>query len=287
MVKLITVSTHSAGYLPWLEKSCERFNVELIKLGYGQKWLGFSWRFKLIIDYLKSIDPNELIIFIDAFDVLLLRPLDDIEEYYNNIIKMSNKKIIISTDRNINNITEIIARYAFDTCKDVRICAGSYLGKAKHILEIINKLEYEDDDDDQVLFTKYFKDNPNDVYIDINNIFFLTYSNCSNDILMNTNINIKNKSLRYMNSKPFFIHGNDNTYMHNVLLKLGYDISEEQINHIKNEYKIIINKKQHIFNKFNKFKKFKTYIKKYDFFKIIVLLVFILFFILFFIFIIK
>ena len=34
MVKLVTVATHSKSYLPWLEESCRRYNVELIKLGW-------------------------------------------------------------------------------------------------------------------------------------------------------------------------------------------------------------------------------------------------------------
>ena len=55
-------------------------------------------RYILLINYLETIDRNELIIFIDAYDVLLLRPLDDIEELFNNIVKITNKKIIVSMD---------------------------------------------------------------------------------------------------------------------------------------------------------------------------------------------
>uniref|UniRef100_A0A6C0EC09 Uncharacterized protein n=1 Tax=viral metagenome TaxID=1070528 RepID=A0A6C0EC09_9ZZZZ len=32
MVKLITVVTHGEGYFKWLEESCKRYNVNLIKL---------------------------------------------------------------------------------------------------------------------------------------------------------------------------------------------------------------------------------------------------------------
>ena len=244
MVKLITVATHDDGYLPWLEKSCKRFNTELIKLGYGQKWLGYSWRFRLIIDYFKTIDPEEIIIFIDAYDVIMLRPLDDIEEYYNNIIKMTNKKIIISEDKPYNQFINMLARIYFGTCKDTRINAGSYLGKAKHILEILNKLKYNDDDDDQVLFTSYFKNNPEEIYIDTDNIFFFTRDNQLDDILKDDNIKFNNKELTYMNSKPFFIHATNNTYMDKLILKLGYKISDKNINNISVKYHEIVNKKR-------------------------------------------
>ena len=49
-----------------------------------------------MIDFLKNIDCNELVCFVDAYDVILLRSLNNIENYYINIIKMTNKKIIIS-----------------------------------------------------------------------------------------------------------------------------------------------------------------------------------------------
>jgi len=239
MVKLVTVVTHIDGYLPWLEKSCKRFNTKLIKLGYGQKWLGFSWRFKLMIDYLKTIDPNELVIFIDAYDVMMLRSLDNIEEYYNNIVKMNKCKIIISEDKAIPFYQEIIGKIYFNDYKDARPNAGSYMGRAKDILEIISKINqninYEDDD--QMLFTKYYKNNLNEFYIDTSNIFFLTRANQLNDILTDSNINIKNHELTYINSKPFFIHGNAHTYMDQLILKLGYRISNNKIKEIEFKYK--------------------------------------------------
>lgn len=262
MVKLITVATHTDGYLPWLEKSCERYNVNLVKLGFGQKWLGFSWRFKLIIDYLENINPNELVVFIDAYDVLLLRPLDNIEEYYNYIIKMTGKKIIVSKDKNINSFIDFLSKIYFGTCNSFRICAGSYMGKAKDILDFLNKINknINDDDDDQQLFTKYFKNNLNEIYIDTDNIFFLVRCHLLKDILEYKNIKIKNRKLTYLNSKPFFIHGNSNTLMHNLILKLGYKISNEEI---KNT---ILKNKNNYENKLKKYylnqciKKFKYYI---------------------------
>jgi hypothetical protein len=240
MVKLVTVATHIDGYLPWLEKSCKRFNIKLIKLGYGQKWLGFSWRFKLMIDYLKTIDPNELVIFIDAYDVMMLRPLNNIEEYYNNIIKMNKCKIIISEDRAIPFYQDIIGKIYFDDYKSSRINAGSYLGKALDILEILSNINknINDDDDDQILFTEYYKNNLNQFYIDSSNIFFVTRVNHLDDILNDPNIKIKNNKLTYINSKPFFIHGNGHTYLHNLILKLGYRISNRKIDQIINNYKI-------------------------------------------------
>ena len=254
MVKLITVATHNEGYLPWLEKSCKRFNIELIKLGYGQKWLGFSWKFKLMIDYLKNINPNELIIFIDAYDVIMLRPLDDIEEYYNYIVKITNKKIIISEDKNLDKFVEFTSEIIFGKCKNTRINSGTYLGKASNLLEMFNRLDFNNDDDDQILLTSYVNKYPEEIYIDTDNIFFLVRSNKLNDILKDKNIKINNHKLTYLNSKPYFIHGNYYTYMHNLILKLGYKISNKKIKEIIHKFKQKLNKKRINDFKENKYK---------------------------------
>jgi hypothetical protein len=243
MVKVITVATHYDGYLTWLEKSCERFNVELIKLGYGEKWLGYSWKFKLMIDYLKTLDPNDLIIFIDAYDIILLKPLDDIEEYYNNIIKTTNTKIIIAYEKRSTMIYEQINKLYFGSCNGLRINSGSYLGKAYDILGILGKIKFNNDDDDQQVFTSYCNKNSNDIYIDVDYNFCLVSTNILNNILNNKNIKIKNNELTYMNSKPYFIHGSGNTYMHDLILKLGYEISNKEIKKITYNYYNTVNKR--------------------------------------------
>jgi hypothetical protein len=268
MVKLVTVATHIDGYLPWLEKSCKRFNTKLIKLGYGEKWLGFSWRFKLMIKYLKTINPNELVVFIDAYDVMMLRPLEDIEEYYNNIVKMNKCKIIISEDKAILLYQEIVGKIYFNDYKDARLNAGSYMGKAKDLLEIISKINQtiNNEDDDQIIFTEYYRNNLNEFYIDSSNIIFLTRTNQLNDILLDLNINIQNNKLTYINSKPFFIHGNGHTYMHNLILKLGYKISIDDIKEIEYKYK----KKVFQINIYY----IKTYLKKNRFYFFLILFIF-------------
>ena len=95
MVRLVTVATHSQFYFPWLLESCKRYNTKIEVLGWGEKWKGFTWRFSLMIEYLKSLDPEEIVCFIDAYDVILLRPLEDIVSYFNDIIKMTILIILI------------------------------------------------------------------------------------------------------------------------------------------------------------------------------------------------
>jgi len=52
---IVTVATESKYYFPYLVQSCERNGIKLKVLGYGEKWLGFNWRLRKMIEYLKTL----------------------------------------------------------------------------------------------------------------------------------------------------------------------------------------------------------------------------------------
>ena len=249
MVKLITVATDKKGYYKWLEASCKRYNVDLITLGMNQKWQGFTMKYILLINYLKTIDRNELIIFIDAYDVLLLRPLDDIEELFNNIVKITNKKIIVSMDgsniyslNSIDNILYKLENLYFGKCKSLSINAGTYMGRVKDILDILyemtNDLNIDPSLDDQILMTNHCNNNKDKYYIDHNNNIFYVVTHTLTDIMKYIQLD-SNNNVIVNNTKPYFIHGNANTILDNLILKLGYNITDIEI---KNNYNFFYNK---------------------------------------------
>jgi hypothetical protein len=57
-MKLVTVATHNDKYFPALQESCDRLGYNLVILGWGEKWQGFAWRFKLVRDYLETQPPE-------------------------------------------------------------------------------------------------------------------------------------------------------------------------------------------------------------------------------------
>lgn len=242
MVKLVTVATHSECYFPWLQESCKRYNTNLEILGWGEKWQGYTWKFTLMLNYLKTLDPEELVCFVDGYDVLLLRPLDEIQSYYENINKISKKKIIIGIDLFDNELYKSIVNFYFSSCNNFNINSGVYIGKAKDLFEIISTAKGSSDNkaDDQVIITKYCCANSDIFYIDKDSTFILNFNN-TDEIGNNPNIKIKknnnNFSLSYKNAKPFFVHGPGNTEMFYLLKKLNYNITDEQIAQIKSKIK--------------------------------------------------
>jgi DNA-directed RNA polymerase subunit H (RpoH/RPB5) len=82
-MKLITYATHNTGYFNSLKESAKKNNFELIIIGYGNKWEGFTKRINDIILYLKNINNNELVCIIDAFDCIVLGNAEEMKKKYN------------------------------------------------------------------------------------------------------------------------------------------------------------------------------------------------------------
>src|SRR5947207_2162558 len=117
-----TVATHSERYFPSLLASCERHNCRLVVLGWQQKWQGFSWRYNLVKDYLQSLDKNEIVCFIDAFDVIILQDANKIAEAFRRL----NVPLVFSVEKEYQNRFHRLAyRKMFPyKCQGFNVCAG-------------------------------------------------------------------------------------------------------------------------------------------------------------------
>lgn len=226
---LVTVATHSDGYFPWLLQSCKRFDAPLNVLGWGQVWKGYGWRLQLIIDFLNSIPDNDLVCFIDAFDVILLKPLRDLEEcYYHNAKKDT---LLIAEERPQTWIEKSGAYITFGKCNGSFINAGSYIGPAYVIKNVL--ASFDNVIDDQVRLVSYCKTQIDQVSIDKTSSCFLTVSS------MFKEFDIKLLSLY----DPCILHGAMNTNMNNVIRLLGYDMTLEQERLLNQYHKSSIYKK--------------------------------------------
>ena len=230
-MRLVTVATHSAGYFDFLQQSCTRNNIKLDVLGFGEKWQGFGWRMNMVQDYINSIqDDNEVICFIDAYDVIVLRPLDEMEALFRLFSKTTGTDIIIGHEKHVSIFIHILGKIIFGDCDGVAINAGTYIGfkgAIKKMLDTAKSYDSSLDSDDQVLITKYATNNINSIYIDTGSIFFLTIANQLSNFDIDTVV-INNGELFYKGTAPFFAHGCGNTCMNSLVERLGYKMTEVQ-----------------------------------------------------------
>ena len=148
-LKNIVVATEKKGYYNVLEQSCQRHNIELIPLGLGQKWTGFTMRYKLLHEYLKTLNEEEIVMINDAYDVIILENSDIIIDKF----KSFNKNIVFCTQ------DSLLTRLVFPKCKIYEniIAIGSVIGYVKYLKEMVEllfKYEYlweKYNSDDQII----------------------------------------------------------------------------------------------------------------------------------------
>jgi hypothetical protein len=125
-MKLITYATSKAGYLEALEKSATRNGFDIIILGQGKKWIGWTQKFMDIGEYLDSLpDKEEIVCFVDGYDCVVLGTSEEMMRDYK---KKKTDKVILSTDIFDDNLL-------FN-----RLNSGCYLGKIAKIQELLKNV---------------------------------------------------------------------------------------------------------------------------------------------------
>ena len=237
---ITTVSTHNKYYFHYLKNTCKKNGKNLIVLGYGEKWKGFNWRFKIILEYAKKLKSDDIICVVDGYDVISVRNLEHLPNIFKQLQKEKNCKIIVGYDnlKYTNLLNKLLVYFKFGKCNGYQLNAGTYIGYVKDVIYIINKLLYlnsNDDSDDQILLTKYCDSNINDVYIDIDNKLFLTIDAPFQEAAKF--LEFKNDRVFYNKQEPFFIHGPGKTFLNDIIIKLNYDTQNNSLKDIKNNLK--------------------------------------------------
>ena len=240
---IVTVATESQYYFPYLVESCERHGQKLEVLGFDEKWQGFNWRFKKMINYLKTLPKNDIVCFVDGYDVVCTKDLKLLVTTFKNIKNEKKCKIIVGNDFVVNPMLRQVQNL-FGKCKNKFINAGTYIGYAKDLLDILqymHKYNSNNTADDQILLTNYCISFPHDIYVDIYNDIFLVIGHSFNDLKYK--ITFENNEIIYNNKfKPFFVHGPGSTYLDYIIKNIGCNHTDKNL--IQNQiYKDYWNKK--------------------------------------------
>jgi hypothetical protein len=232
-IHIVTVATHSDYYFPYLVKSCKKNNKELEVLGFDQRWKGFNWKFRLMIDYLKELKKNDIVCFVDGYDVICTRNLNELKEEFIKLRNDNNCKIIVGHDKIKKNFMSYFNNLYFGKCNDIKINTGTYIGYVYDLKIIIQKmydLEPYNIADDQILMTKYCNLFKGDIYIDVDNKLFLTIARPFSEI--DNLLTIRNNEIIYNKNKPFFLHAPGQTYLDNTIKLLGYKLNNDDIKYL-------------------------------------------------------
>jgi len=229
-IYIITVATEIKYYMGYLIESVKKNNGELIILGLGEKWQGFNWRNKLVLNFIDKLNDNDIVCFIDGYDVICIRDTNQLIDEFKKIKQREKCKIIVGFENQLNIYNWIGSKLLFGNCNGNSLNAGTYIGYVNDLKEIINdilKNNHNDNADDQFLMTNYCILNPNNIYIDTKAELFLTLVDSSKQI--NIDPYIYDGQIIYNLQKPFFIHAPANTCIENLLEKNKYNVNNNNI----------------------------------------------------------
>ena len=217
MLHLVTVATHSERYLPVLEKQAEKKGLKLVKLGMGKEYVGHFMKDLEMMDYLKELPKNDIVIFVDGFDTLMLGDVDEIKEKFED-----SKADLLMSVENIGMLSFIHAT-VFERVKGNYLNTGLYMGRAGFLLSFLKDMysqKYDLKSNQKTWCSYLFKlqteKRMDGIKLDEKSEVFLNHSFTTSNILKfdekEKRINIKD------GSKPCFIQGNgceDMTYIIN------------------------------------------------------------------------
>ena len=220
MLHILTVATHSERYLPVLDKQVKDSNLELQKLGMGKDYKGHFMKDLEVMEYVKKINKDDLIVFVDGFDSLMLSSQEEILKKFESF----NCDLLLSVE-NVGMLS-FIHDTVFEKVRGKYINTGLYMGKAGFILSFLEEI-YADDSYNKKsnqkswcshLFKLITEKRFDNIALDVNSDIFLNHSfTTSNCIEMNSKRIILNGE-----SKPCFIQGNGCEDMNYIIDDLGY-----------------------------------------------------------------
>jgi hypothetical protein len=152
-IHVVTYATHYEGNLKNMIHN--QYNIPITVLGMDSKWNGFMDKLNGVYNHILTLPNEELVMFLDGFDVFINSSLDGVEEMY----KKFDKKVLFSKENDVNFITKYITKKIYGNGKDTTILnSGLYIGTVEH-LKILLKYIIEENkwNDDQIAYNYCLK----------------------------------------------------------------------------------------------------------------------------------
>jgi len=200
---ICTMASHETRNLDQLFDSCEAHNLSVEVLGIGEP---FSWalRLKKYKEFLKGLPENDVAMFVDAYDILILADERTILERFKGM----NAPIVFSTEVHCHPFFHLGQYYPPSPTKFKYLNAGSYIGYVKDLKKMFEAISpIPEETDDQGLFSVYFLYNPGVFKLDYHNELFISLLEVTEEEI---EMDQSAKSIRYVgtNSSPCVVHGN-------------------------------------------------------------------------------
>lgn len=187
---LYTYVTHNDRYFNSLVDSSKKQNIDIVIRGMGHKWEGYVQRHRELLNFLKTLDKNDIVINVDGFDTIVLCPLEEITRKFKGL----NCDLLFSmTSKNANAFQKYIQwKLGF---YGIKANAGMFMGYTFKLQEFIEKLLNTGEYNDQIVLNQMPFGNDTRIKIDTDQKVFCNISTTNG-------LHIQNGKLYYENKQP-------------------------------------------------------------------------------------
>jgi procollagen-lysine,2-oxoglutarate 5-dioxygenase len=211
-IRVITVATEKTDGLARLRASAVKHGINLEVLGLDGHWTGGNisrlenpgggQKINFVKQYIKSLDNDTVIIFVDGYDVVFMGPLWAIMEKYKSL----KHKVLFTAERTCWPDTSLSKRYPHVNSEYKFLNSGTFVAEVGELKKITEE-EINNTDDDQLYYSLRFLSNSFDMGLDYECKLFQPTEGCWSDVEY---IHEEKEELTntVFGTKPLVMHGN-------------------------------------------------------------------------------
>ena len=194
-----------------LRKSAHAYRADITNIGQGIVWQGGDMqgpggghKLNIVKDVLQNspvISDNDIIMFVDAYDVIINAPFNEVIEKFTSM----KCDILFAAEKNCWPNPEIAKLFPSQPTNYKFLNSGCYIGRKKHIQSILNNEIGNADDDQFYLQLQYLLRKDINISIDYNNEIFQCLAGAEESLSLNEHNNFVNSET---NTNPLILHCN-------------------------------------------------------------------------------
>lgn len=203
-MKLVTFCNKPSDGLAMYQHSAAVHGWKPDYLGEGVTWFSWEVRLRAVRDYCAALPADEIVVFTDCFDVLLLAPPEKVESAFLAF----NMPMVISAERNCWPMANLAPRFPQARTSFRYLCAGTYMGTAGAILEMMEEIgvDYLENCADQMELSLWYIGQKDKAILDSNcRIFQCCFM--AEDALSVVDGRVVNSETK---TRPLILHANGN-----------------------------------------------------------------------------
>jgi len=161
-----------------LNTSARYHGIDITNIGMNVVWKGTDMsgpgggmKVNLLKEYIKNLDPNDVILFTDAFDVFYA---DNINTIYERYVDLS-AEVIFSAESICWPSQDLADSFPVSPTKYRYLNSGTFIGKVAALTKILEEANIKDSDDDQLFYQQVFIKGEHDIKLDYEGYIFQTH----------------------------------------------------------------------------------------------------------------